>query len=48
MDGSKEAERLNINDLSSMSIPELRELGNKFEIIIPNYETDLNRWKKFV
>jgi len=32
MDGSKEADRININDLSSMSIPELRELGIEFEV----------------
>jgi transcription termination factor Rho len=32
MDGVNEANRININDLSSMSIPELRDLGKKFEI----------------
>jgi transcription termination factor Rho len=32
MDGVNEANRININDLSSMSIPELRDLGREFEI----------------
>lgn len=32
MDGTNEANRININDLSSMSIPELRDLGRQFEV----------------
>ncbi len=32
LDNSKDGNRININDLSSMSIPDLRDLGKQFEV----------------